>query len=383
MKFAWDKYEELDGERTNTLQIFINNICNLKCDGCFARNVMGKKADNISMNEYVNTVTDFLEKGGKQINLLGGEPLLHPLLREFIKYNKEKDIKTVIYTNGSFIGKYNKEDFDGAKLRISIYCKSGETKGLVNLSNTDIPFDICYMVSKSTTLEEMLNSAVITENEYGCNTFFISSIRELDNPRKEFFDDTDMTMPVLEYKELVHNFLNEYNGDMDIHISNRGVFESTKVLNGNKCKFANYFCGGKIIQCPYDIVNMKFQDGYEFDERFCQHNNSCLMTKLTLRKIKKGLDLNSLGKRIKDHFDNMTPEEMEEAKEFFRDKNPKGWINIEVALPMMKAIDIRQGYTEYKVKDKDGNEFISIVSDHNMWYNVVKKEGIIKHWWND
>ena len=91
-------------------------------------------------------------------------------------------------------------------------------------------------------------------------------------------------MNLLNYKELVHNFLNAYHGNMEIHISKRGVFESTKVVAENKCHFANYFIGGKIIQCPYDIINLRFQKDYEFNKRYCQHNNSCLMSKIRLRK---------------------------------------------------------------------------------------------------
>ena len=284
MKFPWYKYEELDGERTNTLQIFLTNRCNLSCEGCFARNIIQRDNSNISFEEYSKVFHDFLNKGGKQINLLGGEPLLHPNIKDFVKFNKEHDVKTLIYTNGYFLNRFDKEDFEGAKLRVSLYCKSGGTKSLDNLPKTDIPFDICYMVSKNTGLEELLDSAKGAEEKHNCKTFFISSIRELDNPRKEFFEDTNLTMPVLEYKQLVHDFLYNYEGKMDIHVSNRGVFESTKVLPGNKCKFSNYFIGGKIIQCPYDIVNKKFQKDYEFDKRYCQHNNSCLMTKIILRR---------------------------------------------------------------------------------------------------
>ena len=91
-------------------------------------------------------------------------------------------------------------------------------------------------------------------------------------------------MPVLKYKELIHNFLERYSGNMEIHVSKRGVFESTKTLPDNKCKFANYFIGGKIIQCPYDVVNLKFQNDYEFGKRNCQQNNTCLMSKVIYKR---------------------------------------------------------------------------------------------------
>jgi len=284
MFFPWDKYIELPTGRRNTLQIFITNCCNLKCDGCFARNAMENNS-NIGLDEYKKVVEQFITKGGQQINILGGEPLLHPKLKEMLKINKEHYLKTTIYTNGYFLHKFKEEDFHGAKLRISLYCKSGNVKSADNLPKTDIPFEVCYMVSKTTTLKDLLATAKQVETKYPCGVFFISSIRELDNPKKEFFTDTKITMPVVEYKQLVHQFLEKYDGRMEIHVSKRGVFESTKTLAENKCRFANYFIGGKIIQCPYDVVNLKFQKDYTFGVRHCQQSSTCLMSKVAFKKI--------------------------------------------------------------------------------------------------
>lgn len=238
----------------------------------------------MDFDEYIHVVIDFIRKGGEQINLIGGEPLLHPELKKIVSLNRSLGIKTTIYTNGTFLNKYSKEDFAGAKLRISLYCKSGGVKSLDNLPKTDLPIEVCFMVSKKTSVEELCAAAEHLEKEYNCKVFFISSIRELDNPRKEFFDDTDMTMSVLKYKELVHGFLERYSGNMEIHISKRGVFESTMIVADNRCRFANYFIGRKIIQCPYDIINRRFQEDYDFNRRFCQQNNSCLMSKIILKR---------------------------------------------------------------------------------------------------
>ena len=282
MNFPWDKYDEIPAERKNTLQIFITDRCNLKCGGCFARNIMGSDAE-ISIQEYKKAIESLIGKGGKQINILGGEPLLHPDLKNIIKTNKENGLKTTIYTNGHFLNNFKKQDFEGAKLRVSLYCKSGSVKSFDNLPNTEIPFEVCYMISSKTTLNEMVESADSFEKRNG-KVFFISSIRELDNPNKEFFEDTKLTMNLLEYKTLVHSFLEKYMGNMEIHISKRGMFESTKAIAGNKCKFANYFIGGKIIQCPYDVINKKFQKDYSFNERYCRQNSSCLMSKIIVKR---------------------------------------------------------------------------------------------------
>lgn len=87
-------------------------------------------------------------------------------------------------------------------------------------------------------------------------------------------------------------------------------------------------------------------------------------------------------KALKENLVNMSPEEKEEVNEIFKDKNPKGWVSVEDSLPMWKAMDITKGYTKYKVKDKNGNEFITQVKDHTTWYYFVAKEQEITHWFN-
>jgi hypothetical protein len=91
------------------------------------------------------------------------------------------------------------------------------------------------------------------------------------------------------------------------------------------------------------------------------------------------LDLEKISKDIDYALENMTEEEI--RKYFPADTRPKGWLSIEEYLPMMLAIDFLDGGTIYKVKDKDGNEFLSLVSDHNVWYYMAKEDGIT-HWWN-
>jgi organic radical activating enzyme len=284
MKFPWNKYIELPLESRNTLQVFITNKCNMRCTGCFARKVMGDNNQNISLDEYERVIVDFIKKEGRQINLLGGEPLLHPELRGILSINKHYGLKTTIYTNGTAFKGYIPSDFKDAKLRVSIYSHRGDDKSCLSIPHDSPHFDGNFMVSRTTTVKELISSANRCEEIYGCKVFFISSLRELDNERREFFDDTDLTMPLFEYKELVHRFLDLYEGDMDIHVSKRGVFESTTSLCNNSCRFANYFIGGKIIQCPYDVVNEVYQDGYSFNKRYCRQSNSCLMSKVIYRK---------------------------------------------------------------------------------------------------
>lgn len=79
---------------------------------------------------------------------------------------------------------------------------------------------------------------------------------------------------------------------------------------------------------------------------------------------------------------NMSEEEKEEMRKHFEDKTPKGWVSIEEHLPQCTVDDFcSKGYSEYIVKDKDGNEFMSAVTDHHVWYYQAKAQGIT-HWYN-
>jgi organic radical activating enzyme len=283
MYFPWDKYKEIPLERRNTLQIFITNKCNLKCRGCFARHVMRSDGTFISFEEYKQAIRTFIARGGRQVNLLGGEPLLHPNLPALIRLNRAKGLSTTIYTNGRLLDKWLPQDIQGAKLRVSMCSADMPVKSAFKVPENPHRFDANYMMSAGTTVQDLLDAADYFEKNFPlCGKFFVFSMREMDNPRREFFDDTENTPSCFQYKEIVHQFLNAYEGNLKIDISKRGVFESTKTLPDNKCRFANYFIGGKIIQCPFDVVNLKYQRGYAFGARSCRQNNTCLMSKIKL-----------------------------------------------------------------------------------------------------
>lgn len=92
---------------------------------------------------------------------------------------------------------------------------------------------------------------------------------------------------------------------------------------------------------------------------------------------------NNMLDNLRNHLDSLSEKEIEEIREkYFTDKRPKGWLDIEQHLPMMFAIDILQGYSVFKVRDADGNEFETKVTDHNTWYYHAKEIGIT-HWLNE
>ncbi|MBO4482516.1 MAG: SPASM domain-containing protein [Prevotella sp.] len=78
--------------------IEITNVCNLSCDFCPKHN---RQERRMSAQEF-DLVTDRLR--GRAIFLyfhLMGEPMLHPLLPDFIRMAREKGFKTVLTSNGT------------------------------------------------------------------------------------------------------------------------------------------------------------------------------------------------------------------------------------------------------------------------------------------
>lgn len=78
----------------------ITNVCNLDCSFCHKT----KRKKEFMSREDFDTLTDKLQGEAKYLYFhLMGEPLLHPLLPEFLDVAKAKGFLPVITTNGSLL----------------------------------------------------------------------------------------------------------------------------------------------------------------------------------------------------------------------------------------------------------------------------------------
>lgn len=79
--------------------IIINGDCNRKCVYCFSHLNDGEKKqmtlDNLTL------ICDFMERSGKRkVNVLGGEPTLHPQFVLFLEYLISRGFMVHLFTNG-------------------------------------------------------------------------------------------------------------------------------------------------------------------------------------------------------------------------------------------------------------------------------------------
>ena len=74
--------------------------CPNRCKFC-SSNSSNEKTTIIPLEQFKKTVLHFINQGGiEEISISGGEPFLHPDLFEMVKFCKEKNIRTVIFTSG-------------------------------------------------------------------------------------------------------------------------------------------------------------------------------------------------------------------------------------------------------------------------------------------
>jgi MoaA/NifB/PqqE/SkfB family radical SAM enzyme len=101
-RITWRNYENLPSPPF--LILFINSICNQKCEHCFYWRNLNRK-DDLSKEELF----DLSRSLGRieNLNLSGGEPFLRPefgeICRQFIRHNKVRQI--YVPTNGYFTDK--------------------------------------------------------------------------------------------------------------------------------------------------------------------------------------------------------------------------------------------------------------------------------------
>ncbi|MBA7529708.1 GTP 3',8-cyclase [subsurface metagenome] len=88
------------------MHIYLTNNCNLKCIHCYM--YAGKPLrDELSFEDWKGILAGFIEYGGKELTISGGEPLLVSFFSEFVKCAKERkpSLHIKLLTNGTLLYK--------------------------------------------------------------------------------------------------------------------------------------------------------------------------------------------------------------------------------------------------------------------------------------
>ncbi|MBU1199882.1 MAG: radical SAM protein [Nanoarchaeota archaeon] len=282
LKYDASKWQEILPRPVNTLQVFVTNKCNKRCKACFYAHNLGEQ--EIKFEDYKKIAFKYADSVAKVI-LLGGEPTLYKNINKIIKLNNLLNLKTTVYTNGANIRILeDAEDLSQTTIRIGVLGAYKSEKPLAKVQKTNLPVTIVYMLRKD-NVNELMKTVEMAEKRFNCKKFYISSIRDIA-ATKNYWKDTDETLTLQEYADTVQDFLENYKGNMEMHISKRGILETNKKYPFimNKCRFGNVFPDKKKIICPFDISQKIYTKELSFRARKCNKHKECLLQKIVLKR---------------------------------------------------------------------------------------------------
>jgi len=88
------------------VSLVISYLCNNRCEFCYARDAVASSYSRMKYSDFKLIVGLLAEVGTKGIDLIGGEPTLHPDLLKMIRYIRKKDITVFLITNGRRFADY-------------------------------------------------------------------------------------------------------------------------------------------------------------------------------------------------------------------------------------------------------------------------------------
>jgi len=91
---------KLIGIEKVSVTLFINSQCQLNCRYCFGWEGKNSAEKRLSLEEILKIAEIMWKRGHRYITITGGEPFLHPQIREIIKAVHEKGYWINILTNG-------------------------------------------------------------------------------------------------------------------------------------------------------------------------------------------------------------------------------------------------------------------------------------------
>lgn len=290
LKYDTTIWQERVAEPQNTLQIFVTDVCNLRCKECFYANWLGKS--QMTFEQYRAYVLEYRDQVQK-VTLLGGEPTLHRELPDLVRFNASLGLRTTIYTNGIRVQTLASIIDDPAlagmvSIRIGVHGLSvnpSNDKPLITVKPTELPVTIVYMLAPYNA-HELMAAAYYAETHFNCQGFYISSIRELDRTG-DFWKDTERTIQIAQYARIIQSFVRNYRGSLRfLHLATRGVLVTRQqnFETVTRCRFGSILGDGTFVIAPLDISLNIAAPRLVFDKQPCSRHHKCVLQKIVLER---------------------------------------------------------------------------------------------------
>lgn len=153
--------------------IILNGNCNRKCTYCFS-NLKEKKSPQMTL-ENLTVIADFFERSNKRkVNVLGGEPSLHPKFDVMLEYLLARGFVVHVFTNGLMPDAMRDSVVDLVKRR---HLTRRELKFIVNV-NEDRYRGLGETRQQDRTFDALNEFCTLSFNifESDCNLGFLAKI---------------------------------------------------------------------------------------------------------------------------------------------------------------------------------------------------------------
>lgn len=286
------------GPYYKTLLLFIMNKCNLSCATCFNKiNING--AEEMSF-EYIKTIIDNNPHVVKY-DIMGGEPMMHPELDRILSYLDNKNKKIGLYTNGTLLNQL-KTTYKNLRLNLSFHSINSADTSLkpIKLVATKIknfeniyPIKLCYLVSRHNKQYLKSFAKYTEENFKNISKLTIGALRDETD---YWNNERSNILPLEEYAILIQDFLDTYDGKLNLDIFTEGVIftpglprSQPNQVNRFRCVFTN----NKYTKCLYDVgTDTKLDFDPKIPIKFCDYKRcprygrkNCLTDKIKLLRV--------------------------------------------------------------------------------------------------
>lgn len=264
------------------LRVPITNCCNFSCFYCHNEGQLHKQESSFMSLDFIKGLKSFITKNNvyiDELNITGGEPLLHPNLLEIVALLKNVSNNLCIITNGSLLTKQKIDDLIkvgitkfkfgidtllGEQTKLNIKHTKNDTQNLIELikytqiklNNTQI--NVVVVEENYNEIDSFINFAI--QNHISCINFI-----ELINCGFREKDYIRNSTPKVEHilDKLDKTFIETIQND-----DNRIIFKYKNVL----IKLSKDFCNNKVCHNTYTVLHEneivlchKYHNNYQFD----------------------------------------------------------------------------------------------------------------------
>lgn len=272
--FQWNKElpfrikMDISKPRIPYLECGIVKHCNLNCKGCTAlSNISQEEFSDINEFEKDLLALKKLFSGIKYFKLFGGEPLLHPMLKEFIRISRHyfPDAELVIHSNGILVPKIDEETLRtmsslNTKFVFTLYPVTGILKRDIEqrLHRLDVSYEFGKPVYEFRKVFNM-------RGDYNADEIYKNCCKCINLINGTLSCGMGYMVDGLEKKYAINMCENKFQNCINIYTTNLNGWEINEALDApsdlcSYCTFMNFQMLGDAGFYPWKCGNPKLED---------------------------------------------------------------------------------------------------------------------------